>query len=250
MRIVVCGLAGAFAAGTAFVLGLPLRDRAVGSRWNRFGMGAGLALAAALGVTKWNIEVAEWIFGVEGEKLGRVRDAAEILAIGGWYLAVFLVANFPRRGRIGAGFRDTFSPAKRRVLKRGGLAVALSVAAWWLVPAPLNGYWHTPISDCLCDSKNLIVFEEGRVFRWASAHGLVREPLGTYRRNFWWVTWDTGKERVELRPGWFLMRVRMDGNFAASDAAYWGYREWRRDYIREVLATKPANGETLNAAAK
>jgi hypothetical protein len=25
---------------------------------------------------------------------------------------------------------------------------------------------------------------------------------------------------------------------------YWGFREWRRDYIREMLATRPANGET------
>ena len=250
MRIAACGLAGSFAVGASFVMGLPLRNRDVGAVWNRLGAGAVIALVTALGVVTWKVEAAEWIFGVKGEKLGRVRGAAEVLAIASWFLAVFLVANFPRRGRIGYDYADTFSPAKRRVLKLGGLAAALAVVTGWIVPAPLIGYWHTPLSDCLCDSKNLIVFEEGKVFRWASAHGLVREPLGTYRRNFWSVTWDTGKERVELRPGWFFMRVRMDKSFAASDVAYWGYREWSRDYIREVLATKPATREQPNAAAQ
>ena len=240
MRILVCGLAGVFAVAMAFVLGLPLRLRGLGSGWNRLGVGAATALVAALVMAKWNVEAAEWFFGVEGDKLGRVRDAAEIFVVGSWFLAVFLVVNFPRRGRVGVGFRDTFSPAKRRVLKRAGFSISAMVAVWWLVPAPLTGFWHTPVSDCLCDSKNLIVFEDGKVFRWASGHGLVREPLGTYRRDFWRVTWDTGKERVELRPGWLFMRLRMDARLGYPGAACWGFREWRRDYIREVLATKPA----------
>jgi len=117
-------------------------------------------------------------------------------------------------------------------------AIAIPCALW-IIPAPLSGYWHTPLSDCLCDSKNLLYFQDGKAYQWASGHGIVREEHGTYRRGIYWGTWITGKEKVEIRPGWFLIRLRMPKN--AGDfggRTFWGFRELRPDYIKEVLATK------------
>ena len=108
-----------------------------------------------------------------------------------------------------------------------------------LIPAPLAGYWHTPLSDCLCDSKNLLAFQNGVVYEWASGHGEVREDSGRYERDLYWLKWHTKKGVVEVRPGWFLMRIRMpEERDGSGGRTFWGYRELRPSYIKEVLNTK------------
>jgi hypothetical protein len=239
-RALLSVLTGGAAVMAALVLGLPLRFRSWGREWNRFGLLAGLAVPTALVVHVWNRELAEWLAGVEIEQIRSGEDFAQMLYLSGWFAVVFLVVNFPRRARLGLGFAETFSPAKRRWLRRAGLLAAVTTMACWLVPAPLAGYWHTPFSDCLCNSKNLLVFEDGRVFQWASGHGVAKEPAGTYRRHGWWVTWDRGRdgEQVELRPGWIFMELRSPASASPfPERISRGYREWRLDYIREVLAT-------------
>jgi hypothetical protein len=125
----------------------------------------------------------------------------------------------------------------RRILTCVAIAAVGLPCALWVIPAPLSGYWHTPLSDCLCDSKNLLSFQDGKAYEWASGHGKAREQFGTFTRGTYWGRWNTGKEEVEIRPGWFLIRTRVGGN------TYWGYRELRPSYIREALATKKKKPE-------
>ena len=93
-----------------------------------------------------------------------------------------------------------------RVLARVSLAGIGIACAFWIVPAPLAGYWHTPLSDCLCDSKNLIAFEGGKVYQWASGHGQVKEEFGTYRRGVYWAEWNTG-EGTGKRSSWLVLHA-------------------------------------------
>jgi hypothetical protein len=120
----------------------------------------------------------------------------------------------------------------RLILARVAIAAIGIPCFLWVFPAPLSGYWHTPLSDCLCDSKNLLSFQDGKAYEWATGHGQVREQSGTYTRGVYWGKWNPGKEQVEIRPGWFFTRVRVGGNTS------WRYRELRPGYIRQVLATK------------
>ena len=248
MRVLGVLMIGALAVVLVFLLGLPLRMRWLGRDWNRGAWLAVPAILIAVAAHFWSRESAEWIAGVRVDRSGIGEGIRLTFRLGGWLVAVFLVVNFPRRSRIGFGFGQTFSPGKRRFVWRGAAAAGLVVAVWWFIPAPLSGYWHTPMSDCLCDSKNLLVFEDGKVFLWASAHGLAREPRGTYRRHLWWVTWDKvevtregeERERVELRPGWFFMKLRSDDERFLGGRDWTGWRETRPDYIREVLATRPS----------
>jgi hypothetical protein len=240
MRIALCALAGGLAVLVAFVLGLGLRIRVMGRDWHRVATPAWCGLATSLAAQHWNREIAAWIVRMPPEQTTLGEDLANSLFVCAWGASVVLLVNFPQRARAGLGFAETFSATKRRWLLRAGCVVALAAGVACLVPAPLAGYWHTPYSDCLCASKNLLVFEDGHVFRWASGHGLVKEPYGTYRRHYLWVTWDTGTEIIELRPGWFFMRLRPPAEEPyQQNITRLGCREWRRDYIREVLATKP-----------
>ena len=138
----------------------------------------------------------------------------------------------------------------RWILGRLTVAAIAIPCALWIIPAPLSGYWHTPLSDCLCDSKNLLSFQDGKAYQCASGHGIVREEYGTYRRGIYSGSWITGKETVEIRPGWFLIQVRMpkDGtNFGG--VTFWGFRELRPGYIKEVLATKQRKQPNKPSAA-
>lgn len=129
--------------------------------------------------------------------------------------------------------------------RRSFLALTFAViavpCALFVIPAPLSGYWHTPISECLCNSKNLLSFQDGVVYRWASGHGIVKEVSGTYERSVYWVKWHTPDGVVEIRPGWFLMDIRVPSSSRAGHTqSYWGFRELRPGYIREVLKTERA----------
>jgi hypothetical protein len=125
------------------------------------------------------------------------------------------------------------------ILVRISIAGFGIVFALLIIPAPLSGYWHTPLSDCLCDSKNLIAFQDGKVYGWASAHGLVKQELATYGRGVYCREWNTEKDRVTIRPGWFWMRITMPKDAEHPDeTVYWGSRELRPGYIKEVLNTK------------
>jgi hypothetical protein len=130
---------------------------------------------------------------------------------------------------------------RKRIL-RLGLIVGSGLFLAWIVPKPLSGYWHTPYSDCLCSSKNLLQFRDGKAYRWATAHNIVGEPYGTYRRGIWWVHWDTGEEVVRIRPGFFFIELRSPDDHPNLKGMKWkGYREWRREYISEVLSTEKKN---------
>jgi len=131
-----------------------------------------------------------------------------------------------------------------KILTRMALALTATPCLLWLVPAPLSGYWHTPLTDCLCDSNNLLSFQDGKAYEWASGHGIVKEENGTYRRGIYWAEWKTTKKSTlaktfQVRPGWFFIRIKMarDPNYPSWET-FWGYRELRPSFINEVLATK------------
>ena len=128
---------------------------------------------------------------------------------------------------------------RRKRIVRFALVATAVLAVAWVAPKPLSGFWHTPYSDCLCSSKNLLQFRDGVAYRWATAHNIVEEPYGTYRRGIWWVYWDTGKEVVRIRPGFFFMVLRPPDDDQYLKGIKWrGYREWRGEYIFEVLNYK------------
>ena len=129
-------------------------------------------------------------------------------------------------------------PRLKRILVAIACATIGVPAALLIIPAPLAGYWHTPVSDCLCDSKNLLAFQDGVAYVWASGHGEVRVDSGRYERGLYWLNWHTKKGVVEVRPGWLLMRIRMPKEKDGGGGwAFWGYRELRPSYIKEVLST-------------
>ena len=122
----------------------------------------------------------------------------------------------------------------RKIIKRSLIGMGILTLALWIIPAPLSGYWHTPVTDCLCDSKNLLVFEGGNSYEWATGHGKSREPSGTYERGLYWTQWHHGKDgRIEIKPGWFLMRIKLTSPEGTIKS--WGWRELRPGFIKEVL---------------
>jgi hypothetical protein len=142
-------------------------------------------------------------------------------------------------------------PRTRRILKWTclyPLAVLVLVAA---LPAPHFGYWHTPMSDCLCDSKNLLKFEDGTAYRWASAHGIVREPFGEFERGIYSMRWHTHDGIVTVTPGWLFIRIKMPDDTPYVDGSvYWGIRELRPSYIREALANQTEHPGTGQPATR
>jgi len=108
-----------------------------------------------------------------------------------------------------------------------------------LTPAPLSGYWHTPLSDCLCDSKNLLKFENGTAYTWASAHGVVKAPAGSYRRGIYTAEWNSEEGKMIIWPNWFFMKITVDKSVPyLGGNTYWGYRELSPSYISYVLKTE------------
>ncbi len=143
-------------------------------------------------------------------------------------------------------------------LKRKLVAIVCATigvpCALLIIPAPLSGYWHTPLSDCLCDSKNLLSFQDGVAYEWANGHGEVKKESGRYKRELYWVKWQVKEGVVQIRPGWFFMRIKLPKEMGFGDGqTCLGYRELRPGYIKEVLNTKmkepnkPAAGITGNA---
>lgn len=130
------------------------------------------------------------------------------------------------------------APPKRPVFRLFGCAFVLVCLAI-VIPAPLSGYWHTPLSDCLCDSKNLLSFQDGTAYRWATAHGVSKEPFGTYDQTLYTAKWSTADGVVTVWPGWIFMRISKPGD--PDEKVYWGFRELRLGYIREVLDSKNPN---------
>lgn len=223
-----------------FVLGLPLRIQSINRRWNAAGVAVLVAVIIAVLLQKESERVLTTLLGQPLEKLPGGPEWAEAVKFFAEIATVLLLANFPDRARIGSDFTSSFSRAKRRLLLGFCSTGLLLVAAWWTVPAPLSGYWHTPFSDCLCASKNLLVFEEdGQVHLWSTAHRRVREPQGSYTREGRWVVWQNGEETVRLRPGWWLMRIQVENSPPSPPLGWIGRRELDPAYIREVLATKP-----------
>ena len=101
-----------------------------------------------------------------------------------------------------------------------------------LIPAPIEGYWHSEFTDCLCDSKNLLAFKEGKIIRYATGHEKHPLLIGNYR-------WDREREYIEndystfvFKPGWFRLTIK---EHPESDAVYKGWREWRPSYVSAVL---------------
>lgn len=221
-----------------FLLGLPLRIQSISRWWNATGVVVLVALIIALLLQKQSERVLSTLLGQSLEKLPGGPEMADAIKRSAEIATIVLLANFPDRARIGSDFTSSFSRTKRRLLLGFCSTVLLLVAAWWTVPAPLSGYWHTPLSDCLCASKNLLVFEEdSQVYLWSTAHRRVREPQGSYTREGRWVVWQNGEETVRLRPGWWLMRIQVENS---PPSGWIGRRELDPAYIREVLATKPA----------
>jgi len=105
---------------------------------------------------------------------------------------------------------------------------AILTLSWLIVPAPLSGYWHTPQSDCLCNSTNLLRFEGGQSLEWATAHQIRGQVSGRYEKSGYWYVWNHGNEVHRIKPGWFLMTIK------SADGQTWGWRELNRKVIREV----------------
>jgi hypothetical protein len=130
-------------------------------------------------------------------------------------------------------------PCLKRTLAVVACATIGLPCALLIIPAPLSGYWHTPLTDCLCDSKNLLSFQDGVAYQWASGHGEVKKESGRYERGLYWVKWHAKEGVVKVRPGWLLMRIKMPKEMKSiGGMTLWGYRELRPGYIKEVLNTK------------
>lgn len=131
-------------------------------------------------------------------------------------------------------------PKTKKLLRWILLYPVAVVVLLFFLPAPHSGYWHTPLSDCLCDSKNLLSFEKGTAYRWASAHGISRQPSGSYERGVYSIRWQTDDGVVLVTPGWLLVRVKMPQDRPyIGGKTYWGVRELRPGYIQGALNTKP-----------
>jgi hypothetical protein len=100
--------------------------------------------------------------------------------------------------------------------------------AWLIVPAPVSGYWHTPLTDCLCHSTNLLRFEDGQSLEWATGHRIHRQVSGRYEKAGYWYVWDHGDEVHQIKPGWFLMRIK------SVEGQTWGWRELNWKTIRQI----------------
>ena len=124
-------------------------------------------------------------------------------------------------------------PHTKRKLIKFGVVFAVIGVAYFAIPAPLSGYWHTVYSDCMCDSKNLLKFEDGKAFRWAAGHDIIKEDFGTYERHGYWYRWQLKKETIWIKPGWFHMKIRSQHGML-----FPGERELRSDYIKEVINHK------------
>ncbi len=104
----------------------------------------------------------------------------------------------------------------------------------FLIPAPISGYWHTPLTDCLCDSENLVRFENGKSYFWATAHPKDAGVNGTYEKKDGYYTWTLGgkgKDEIKFKPGWLLIWVTSKDGLLEG----YGWSELRPWYIHRVL---------------
>jgi hypothetical protein len=135
-------------------------------------------------------------------------------------------------------------PNTKRWLITFGIMMAAMGLAYAAIPAPLGGYWHTGYSDCMCDSKNLLKFEDGKAFRWAAGHDIIKEDFGTYERHGYWYRWQHKNETIWIKPGWFHMKIRSQQYMLFS-----GERELRSDYIEEVITHKKKEPDKPEASS-
>jgi hypothetical protein len=87
------------------------------------------------------------------------------------------------------------------------------VLAGFFAPGPIEGFWDHPLFACMCDSKNLIEFRDGRAYI-SSDHEEMRGETGRYyKENGVWVL-ETGMSenlsKFRLYPTWFLLKVDSD----------------------------------------
>ena len=93
-----------------------------------------------------------------------------------------------------------------------GLLLSLGLAGFW-VPGPIEGFWDHPLYGCMCDSKNLVEFRDGRVYI-SSDHENLRGMRGRYyKENGIWIC-ETGTpenaSKIRLYPSWFLLKANFD----------------------------------------
>ena len=93
-----------------------------------------------------------------------------------------------------------------------GLLLSLVIAGFW-VPGPIEGFWDHPLNACMCNSKNLVEFRDGRAYI-SSDHKEMRGETGRYyKENGIWI-WETGTpenlSKTRLYPTWFLLKADSD----------------------------------------
>jgi hypothetical protein len=99
----------------------------------------------------------------------------------------------------------------RKILRIIGGFVLTIVICRLVIPIPMDGYWRSIYSECLCDSENTCEYSGGRVYIYSAGHGKHHSLEGTYRRIGWnkyeWSrpTEIGGQEKVILRPGWLFL---------------------------------------------
>jgi hypothetical protein len=77
----------------------------------------------------------------------------------------------------------------------------------------------------------VLKFENGEVLWWTSKHDKVREKIGVYKRiNSYWYELSAGEDKIMIRPGWILMKLKMEDR----DILH-GWRELRPGFIAEAL---------------
>jgi hypothetical protein len=93
-----------------------------------------------------------------------------------------------------------------------GLLLSLVLAGFW-VRGPIGGFWDHPLNACMCDSKNLVEFRDGRAYI-SSGHEEMRGEAGRYyKENGVWI-WENGTpenlSKIRLYPTWFLLKAVSD----------------------------------------
>jgi hypothetical protein len=116
------------------------------------------------------------------------------------------------------------------------LVVAVAVAALGaFAPGPIEGVWSSRMLACMCNSRNLVEFSDGRAIM-SSGHLEMRGPNGSYaREDGAWVWRMRGADddySVRVEPTWFFIRF-VD---ASTGDSYRGHRLWWPPSIRRARA--------------
>lgn len=87
------------------------------------------------------------------------------------------------------------------------------VTAGFVAPGPIEGFWDPVVTRCMCDSKNLVEFRDGKGYM-SSDHPDIRGECGHYYREKGAWIWESHQHnrttKTKLYPTWFLLRIESD----------------------------------------